>query len=56
LSKQTGATEVTLDHPLDTLMQTARFLGLEMTLPHSIEQFWQAAILAWDRQVRKAPL
>jgi len=56
LSKQTGAMEINVADPLDTLVRTAHFLGLEMAPSNSIEQFWQSAIVAWNRQVRKAPL
>ncbi|MFI4939530.1 MAG: tRNA glutamyl-Q(34) synthetase GluQRS [Burkholderiales bacterium] len=48
LSKQTGAPELDLQRPLDTLLDAARFLGLALTPPESIEQFWQSAIIAWS--------
>jgi glutamyl-Q tRNA(Asp) synthetase len=49
LSKQTGATELDLRRPLETLHGAARFLGLTLTPSTSIDQFWRDAIAAWDR-------
>jgi glutamyl-Q tRNA(Asp) synthetase len=49
LSKQTGARELDLQRPLDALFDAAGFLGLALAPPESIEQFWQSAIIAWQK-------
>jgi glutamyl-Q tRNA(Asp) synthetase len=49
LSKQTGARELDLEHPLAALQRAAEFLGLQLTQMDSIDQFWREAILAWGR-------
>jgi glutamyl-Q tRNA(Asp) synthetase len=48
LSKQTGALELDLERPLETLLDAARFLGLQLGTPTSIDQFWREAIAAWS--------
>jgi glutamyl-Q tRNA(Asp) synthetase len=53
LSKQTGARELDLERPLETLLSAAKFLGLRLATPTSIDQFWHTATLAWE-QVRNA--
>ena len=56
LSKQTGATPLDLNKPLDALMLAANRLGL--TLPAvagtDIASFWEAAISAWARRFLSA--
>ena len=49
LSKQTGATELDLSRPLETLHDAVRFLGLAINASTSIDQFWRDAIEAWRR-------
>jgi glutamyl-Q tRNA(Asp) synthetase len=51
LSKQTGAIELNLKQPLETLHEAARFLGLTLRPSASIDQFWFDAVQAW-RQIR----
>lgn len=48
LSKQTGARELNLQRPLETLLDAAGFLGLAFVHPRSTEQFWQSAMIAWS--------
>jgi glutamyl-Q tRNA(Asp) synthetase len=52
LSKQTGATPLNLNKPLDALMQAANQLGLTLhaTAGADIASFWEAAITAWARR------
>ncbi len=52
LSKQTGATPLNLNKPLDTLMQAANRLGLTLhaTAVADIASFWEAAISDWARR------
>jgi len=49
LSKQTGARELDLEHPLEALLDAANFLGLSLASPGSIDQFWRAATAAWEQ-------
>jgi len=55
LSKQTGARELDLERPLETLVDAANFLGLSMTPPHSLDQFWNDATMAWEKLRRTLP-
>ena len=52
LSKQTGASALDLDQPLETLMTAARSLGLVLpaTAGTDLASFWEAAISAWVRR------
>lgn len=52
LSKQTGATALDLDRPLETLMTAAVSLGLVLPAAAGadLESFWDAAINAWSRR------
>ena len=52
LSKQTGATPLDLNKPLDTLMLAANRLGLILpaTAGTDIASFWEAAISDWARR------
>ena len=56
LSKQTGATPLDLNKPLDTLMLAASRLGLVLpaTAAVDIASFWEAAISAWARRFMSA--
>ena len=47
LSKQTGATALDSSRPLDGLMAAARFLGLALSRPQTLDEFWQSAVAAW---------
>lgn len=52
LSKQTGALAVTPGDEasaVEALLQAARFLGLPLARPASLDAFWQAAIPAWSQ-------
>ncbi len=51
LSKQTGALAVAPGDEagaIDALLQSARFLGLHLERPASLDAFWRAAIPAWS--------
>ena len=52
LSKQTGATPLDLDRPLETLMAAAMSLGLVLpaTAGTDLTSFWEAAISDWARR------
>jgi glutamyl-Q tRNA(Asp) synthetase len=50
LSKQTGARELDVQHPLDTLHAAADFLKLEVPRVASAEEFWRQAIAAWRQR------
>jgi glutamyl-Q tRNA(Asp) synthetase len=50
LSKQTGALAIHPDHPLVTLCDAARFLGLDTPQPASVEDFWRTAVPAWAKR------
>lgn len=56
LSKQSGATPLNLNKPLDTLMPAANRLGLVLpaTATAGIASFWEAAISAWARRFMSA--
>jgi len=47
LSKQTGASRLDLDDPLQELHRAARFLELPADQAKSVEDFWQQAVPAW---------
>ena len=47
LSKQTGATALDNSHPLDALMRAAHFLGLALSQPRTVGEFWESAVAAW---------
>lgn len=47
LSKQTGARALDLAHPLNELLEAARFLGLHIEAAPTIAAFWQRAVPAW---------
>ena len=47
LSKQTGAAALDINRPLDGLMAAADFLGLALSRPHTVGEFWQSAVAAW---------
>ncbi len=49
LSKQTGAHELDVQHPLGTLHRAAAFLKLDLPRAASVEDFWRRAALAWRR-------
>jgi glutamyl-Q tRNA(Asp) synthetase len=51
LSKQTGATALDLAHPMETLRAAAQFLELQIGPVQTVEQFWQAAIVAWAEKI-----
>ncbi|BDT60274.1 glutamyl-Q tRNA(Asp) synthetase [Massilia varians] len=58
LSKQTGALAVAPGDEaaaIDALLQAARFLGLPLERPASLQAFWQAAIPAWSRLLATRP-
>jgi len=55
LSKQTGARELDLAHPLEALVDAANFLGLSVAPPHSLDQFWNDATAAWEKLRRTLP-
>lgn len=48
LSKQNGAQALDMTHPLSELMHGAQFLGLHMTPPDSVANFWKEALPAWE--------
>lgn len=50
LSKQTGAHELDVQNPLDTLHTAAAFLKLEVPRAASVEDFWRQATTAWCRR------
>lgn len=52
LSKQTGASALDLNRPLETLTTAARRLGLVLpaTAGTDLAAFWEAAISAWSRR------
>lgn len=47
LSKQSGAAALDISRPLDGLMQAADFLGLTLSRPQTVGEFWQCAVAAW---------
>jgi glutamyl-Q tRNA(Asp) synthetase len=47
LSKQTGARELDPTRPLASLHAAAAFLGLDMPVCTSLEEFWRQAVTAW---------
>ncbi|MGF6295562.1 tRNA glutamyl-Q(34) synthetase GluQRS [Paraburkholderia youngii] len=53
LSKQTGATALDSDKPLEALGAAARHLGLELESepPATLEQFYSAATTAWAKRM-----
>ncbi|MBB5426229.1 glutamyl-Q tRNA(Asp) synthetase [Paraburkholderia sp. JPY158] len=53
LSKQTGATALDSDKPLEALVAAARHLGLELGsgVPATLEQFYSAATAAWAKRM-----
>ncbi|ADG14975.1 tRNA glutamyl-Q(34) synthetase GluQRS [Paraburkholderia atlantica] len=53
LSKQTGATALDSDKPLEALIAAARHLGLELGngVPATLEQFYSAATAAWAERM-----
>ena len=50
LSKQTGASALDLNRPLEELQEAARFLTLEIAPAKSMEEFWQTALAAWAKR------
>jgi len=52
LSKQTGASALDLDRPLEALMAAAMRLGLVLpaTAGTDLTAFWEAAISDWTRR------
>jgi glutamyl-Q tRNA(Asp) synthetase len=50
LSKQTGATALNSERPLEELIAAARFLQLEAGDASSIDTFWKTAISQWNRR------
>jgi glutamyl-Q tRNA(Asp) synthetase len=50
LSKQTGASALDLNRPLEELQEAARFLMLEIAPAKSMEEFWQTALAAWAKR------
>ncbi|MEX3858688.1 tRNA glutamyl-Q(34) synthetase GluQRS [Paraburkholderia sp. BR10923] len=57
LSKQTGATALDSDKPLEALGAAARHLGLELGSepPATLEQFYSAATAAWAKRMNIRP-
>ncbi|VXC74567.1 tRNA glutamyl-Q(34) synthetase GluQRS [Massilia sp. 9I] len=58
LSKQTGALAVAPGDEagaIDALLQAARFLGLALERPASLDAFWRAAIPAWGQLLARHP-
>ncbi|MBB5416613.1 tRNA glutamyl-Q(34) synthetase GluQRS [Paraburkholderia atlantica] len=53
LSKQTGATKLDSDKPLEALVAAARHLGLELGsgVPATLERFYSAATAAWAKRM-----
>lgn len=51
LSKQTGATALDRDRPVEELLLAARRLGMEFgAVPRSLDDFWTAAVADWGRR------
>ena len=55
LSKQNGAEALTLDHPLATLQQAGRALGLSAE-GHTVSDWLASAVTAWRAQLTHWPL
>jgi len=56
LSKQNGAQELDLTHPLDELHKAAEFLGLktrEITTATEVAAFWELATSAWQYRLEQ---
>jgi glutamyl-Q tRNA(Asp) synthetase len=54
LSKQTGALALDLGSPLEELMDAASFLQLDMSMPFTVEAFWQEATAQWAQRFTAA--
>lgn len=50
LSKQTGALALDVAQPLEELMDAASFLQLDITMPSSLQGFWQEATARWAQR------
>ncbi|VXB74886.1 Glutamyl-Q tRNA(Asp) synthetase [Burkholderia sp. 8Y] len=50
LSKQTGATPLDRNAPLDALVQAARHLGIDASAARSLDAFYASAIAGWAKR------